>query len=200
MHTKFPYPCGVVEEAHEVIQAHERSDKGQSKAPGQSFLMELVHHGYLLALTSKDATALLSAWDRARHRSLELVSRYNTLGNEGSGVHSFPMLDGTKCIGAMVHFDRSDRNGFLSAMCFITTDVSERCLQWFAQVLQLRRDVILTYDCDQDAMSARVLELASFQRKEVGDGVCHWAFNEGTSDDEPFFDVDTLYCSCSICS
>lgn len=47
-HTSFPYPCGVKEEADEVIKTLE----GSSYKDGDSFLVKLIHHGYLLGLTN----------------------------------------------------------------------------------------------------------------------------------------------------
>lgn len=57
----FPYPCGVKEEADEVIKTLEESNYKD----GDSFLVKLIHHGYLLGLTEALTTEVLkNQWEK----------------------------------------------------------------------------------------------------------------------------------------
>jgi len=56
--TNFPYPCGVKEEATEIISQVDKLDHQNG------FCLELVHHGFLLGLNENDLNRLEVEWNQ----------------------------------------------------------------------------------------------------------------------------------------
>lgn len=67
--TSFPFPCGVQEEAAIVLEALQTQDK---KAP---FIVELIHHGYLIGLEAGGAERLSAEWQVATSVYLSHLER-----------------------------------------------------------------------------------------------------------------------------
>lgn len=57
--TAFPYPCGVEEEAVEVIRSLDELGIGSA---ARAFGAELVHHGFILGLTMSELERILGEW------------------------------------------------------------------------------------------------------------------------------------------
>lgn len=57
--TTFPYPCGVAEEASEIISKVDTVDTQNG------FCIELLHHGFLLGLTENSFAALILEWKQS---------------------------------------------------------------------------------------------------------------------------------------
>lgn len=59
--TTFPYPCGALEEADEIIRV-----LADDKKAGGRFAVELVHHGFLIGLEETGVERLRSEWSNVR--------------------------------------------------------------------------------------------------------------------------------------
>ncbi len=57
--TTFPYPCGVKEEADEILEVLEKNGVAQDSS---EFAIELSHHGFLMALPDDGVDRLESEW------------------------------------------------------------------------------------------------------------------------------------------
>jgi ADP-ribose pyrophosphatase YjhB (NUDIX family)/GNAT superfamily N-acetyltransferase len=98
--TRFPWPCGTVEEAIEI-----HAGLGRAAAAGQwrggDVLIRLVDHGYLLGLTAAGAAAIADRWERIREQHLGHLAR---LGDAGPGVERFvPVFSGADIVGSLGH-------------------------------------------------------------------------------------------------
>ena len=75
--TKFPFPCGTVDEGEEIISA-------LGDQPDGDFALELVHHGALLGLTDGGVSRLTGEWNACRdeyRRHLVAVHKESALGD-----------------------------------------------------------------------------------------------------------------------
>jgi len=71
--TRFPYPCGVAEEAEEVLRALSATESS-GRGP---LLVELAHHGFVLLLTEHHTPrAVLEEWNSLAGRGREGEPRY----------------------------------------------------------------------------------------------------------------------------
>lgn len=93
--TGFPYPCGTMEEADELLRV--------VRAEGESQLIEMIEHGYLMAMSRSGAELFLEQWrlSRDEHRA-HLVA----IGEENILMHArqHPILVDGRVIGIfLVH-------------------------------------------------------------------------------------------------
>lgn len=72
--TDFPYPCGAQEEASAILHSLRHPDR--KDAP---FIVELVHHGYLIGVEDGGAHRLLEEW---RHASIAYQSHLVSIGKQ----------------------------------------------------------------------------------------------------------------------
>ena len=91
--TKFPYPCGTKEEAREIIAVHQLSRSND-------LAVELVHHGFILGLTSSDLLRLHKEWSLVLRRFGDHLSKIN--GQEFIKKTLLrPIFDGLKVVGVI---------------------------------------------------------------------------------------------------
>lgn len=116
--TSYPFPCGVGEEAEEVIDSIP-----SNRASGLS--VELMHHGFLLGITMKEFYELESQWQQALE---EFDTHLQEVSKEGSPEldKSFnqPIWDKAKIVGvvhanpqgAVVYITEANRGGKAKAI------------------------------------------------------------------------------------
>lgn len=71
--TSFPFPCGVREEAEEVMISWGKWISETKREKASSFCVELVHHGYLFVLEREGAARIWKEWEEA----LSLLDKVN---------------------------------------------------------------------------------------------------------------------------
>jgi hypothetical protein len=92
--TTFPYPCGVVEEAYEVLAALPHLKYCQDHPESPSIAVELCHHGYLLMLDASSASRLTVDMKRARLLFPELAAEPPLVdGVKDAAVHNTATVD-----------------------------------------------------------------------------------------------------------
>ena len=96
--TSFPFPCGVKEEADEMISSLRASGS-------QAVALELVHHGFLLGLKAGDRERLSAEWSEVKQAFNEHLDE---VGRRGSIDESLlrPIFDGLSVAGII--YDRPD--------------------------------------------------------------------------------------------
>lgn len=96
--TGFPFPCGVKEEADEMISSLQQSDS-------RDVAVELVHHGFLLGLKTGDRERLSTEWKETKSifvKHLDEVGRRSDIDEDLLR----PIFDGISVAGII--YDRSD--------------------------------------------------------------------------------------------
>lgn len=113
--TRFPYPCGVVEEAKEVIDVvrHEMST-GKLQA-SSSFSVELIHHGTLFVFTEGQIERVVKMWDEARSQYIAHLHQVGVelyvkaaLSGDTETIRMSPIFHGVIVIGVLVELPREN--------------------------------------------------------------------------------------------
>jgi hypothetical protein len=95
--TEFPYPCGTLEEAEEILHAltKARIDKRYSGGP---FLLELVDHGYLVGLERNGVQRITKEWQNVK---AAYAKHLNDIGESQAMIQlSFaPVFAGPSIVG-----------------------------------------------------------------------------------------------------
>jgi ADP-ribose pyrophosphatase YjhB (NUDIX family)/ribosomal protein S18 acetylase RimI-like enzyme len=98
--TRFPWPCGTLEEAIEIHAALGRA-AARGDWDGGSFMVKLVDHGYLLGLTEQDLGRISDTWEAIRELHLGHLCR---LSDAGPGVDRLvPVFAGSQIVGSLGH-------------------------------------------------------------------------------------------------
>lgn len=102
--TKFPYPCGTVEEADELTAAIEESIRRHPREwSPSSMLIELVNHGYYLGFRdSDDVQQFLDSWNRLRDSHRKHV-RDVGLQDELENFKPAPIIIEGELVGLILH-------------------------------------------------------------------------------------------------
>lgn len=113
--TAFPYPCGVVEEAEEVIDVVRREISVGKLHSGDPFSVGLIHHGSLLAFTEWQAERVATTWEEARSRYGDHLRRVGmglyaeaVLAGDTETIRISPIFQGTMIIGVLAEMPRED--------------------------------------------------------------------------------------------
>lgn len=96
--TSFPYPCGVKEEAIEIISTIDKFDNQNG------FCVDMIHHGFLIGLTENDLDRLENEWQQNLNefkQHLITVNQENAL-NQGNLK---PIFDGSRIVGVVKQDD-----------------------------------------------------------------------------------------------
>ncbi|MBI4434883.1 NUDIX domain-containing protein [Candidatus Uhrbacteria bacterium] len=138
--TTFPYPCGTVEEAEEVLRALDAAIRG-GRYRGGPFAVRLVHHGHLIGIEPGGAERLTEEWREAEYAyrmHLGSVSR----NNGRRPVILQPIFASARIIGVLARFTDLE-----ATSCFILP--SERAHGFGDEVvrqLDARGDTIVAHD------------------------------------------------------
>jgi len=62
LQTTFNYPCGTVEEADDIVYCLSQKILEKKIGAQSGFMVDMIHHGYLLALKQKGAFELINQW------------------------------------------------------------------------------------------------------------------------------------------
>ncbi|MDP3771120.1 MAG: phosphopantothenoylcysteine decarboxylase [bacterium] len=144
--TAFPYPCGTLEEAEEIIRALGAAI-AERRWNGGPFAIRLAHHGHLIGIEPGGAERLVQEWrvaERAYRAHLASVLR----NGARERVQLQPIFASARIIGVTARF--TERN---ATSCFLLPDA--RTHGWGdAAIAQLntRGDTIVAHD------DCRVLE------------------------------------------
>ncbi|MFN8391001.1 MAG: class II aldolase/adducin family protein [Bdellovibrionota bacterium] len=91
--TDFPFPCGTLEEAQELGRAIDRSER-------DSFLIEMVHHGFLLGGTEAFRGRLLAEWAETQDEYADHLREIDEFDKLAESVQN-PIFVGTKLLGVL---------------------------------------------------------------------------------------------------
>jgi 8-oxo-dGTP pyrophosphatase MutT (NUDIX family)/GNAT superfamily N-acetyltransferase len=117
LQTRFAYPCGTREEAEEIIAQIRRASTQSEDEPTayrwKSFVVELVHHGYLMALSKEDPERLLREWSALLHayrRHLYVVGH----GEIYNSLTFYPVFASASIVGLVARTKQGDVSVYLS--------------------------------------------------------------------------------------
>lgn len=98
--TSFPYPCGVKEEAEEVI----RAIKQNSYQDNNPFLVKLIHHGYILGLAGElTIDKLEEQWKKVNEDFKTHMAELSISEEELAGSTLCAMISSKGIIGYVLH-------------------------------------------------------------------------------------------------
>jgi len=105
--TSYPYPCGCIEEADLIFASWQEAAQAGAVQHGDSFLIELVQHGYVCALGAGGAYQLLRDWESAQanvDRSSPPfgLHRHFTSGNNWATCFFHPIFIGPRIVGCVI--------------------------------------------------------------------------------------------------
>lgn len=144
--TVFPYPCGTIEEAEEIVQALDTAIR-VGRYRGGPFAVRLIHHGHLIGIEPGGAERLEREWrvaERAYRAHLATILRNGTRER----VQLQPIFASARIVGVTARFTERE-----ATSCFLLPDA--RAHGWGdAAIAQLdaRGDTIVAHD------DCRVLE------------------------------------------
>jgi phosphopantothenate---cysteine ligase (CTP) len=117
METSFPYPCGTSEESSEIVRQIERasiqSDEDATVYRWRSFMVKLVHHGYMMVLSKDAPERLLREWSRLLH---DYRHHLFTVGH-GEVYDSlvlYPVFHSASIVGLVAKIKEGDVSVYLS--------------------------------------------------------------------------------------
>jgi 8-oxo-dGTP pyrophosphatase MutT (NUDIX family) len=96
---EFPYPCGTVEEADQILSALDRLRLEEGYGGGE-FLVELPHHGYVLGLEQGGTQRIQLEWETAREGDAQHLREIDEPGIE-AGLVITPVFSGPHIVGVI---------------------------------------------------------------------------------------------------
>jgi phosphopantothenoylcysteine decarboxylase/phosphopantothenate--cysteine ligase len=138
--TTFPYPCGTIEEAEEILRAIDGAIRA-GRYRGGPFAIRLTHHGYLIGIEPGGAERLAEEWREAEYAYRMHLGSVS--GNHGRrSVVLQPIFASGRIIGVLAQFP-----DLAASSCFLLPDARAKGYgDEVIRQLDQRGDTIVAHD------------------------------------------------------
>lgn len=138
--TEFPYPCGTVEEAGEILHAIDRAVRSQ-RYRGGPFAVRLAHHGHLIGIEAGGADRLEMEW-RLAENEYRVHLRAVLRNGSREALLLQPIFASASIVGVLARFPERDATSAFIREAHRARGYGEAAV---AQLMQ-RGDTIAAHD------------------------------------------------------